>query len=102
MPAPQIASKVLRQVTEIAPEMAAFLQEITRLPTINPPGECYADFVEVCGRHYKKAGYRVEKIVADRHPDHSSQHPRINLLARREGSGQAPCVHFNGHLDVVP
>ncbi|HEY2013768.1 MAG TPA: acetylornithine deacetylase/succinyl-diaminopimelate desuccinylase family protein [Bryobacteraceae bacterium] len=102
MPARQVASKVLRQVTEIVPEMAAFLQEITRLPTINPPGECYADFVEVCGRYYQQAGYRVEKIVADRHPDHSSKHPRINLLARREGSGQAPCVHFNGHLDVVP
>ncbi len=34
--------------------MAAFLQEITRVPTINPPGEFYADFVELCARHYEQ------------------------------------------------
>src|SRR5260370_14909029 len=96
------ADKVLVQVTALMPEMAAFLQEITRIPTVNPPGECYADFVEVCGRYYRKAGYQVQEIVADRHPDHTAKHPRINLLARMEGSGKGPCVHFNGHLDVVP
>jgi succinyl-diaminopimelate desuccinylase len=97
-----IADKVLQQVAEIVPEMAAFLQQITRVPTVNPPGECYADFAEVCGRYYEKAGYRVEKIAAETHPDHTARHPRVNLLARREGSGSGPCVHFNGHLDVVP
>ena len=95
--------RVLRQVSELAPEMAEFLQTITRIPTVNPPGECYSDFVEVCGRQYEKLGYRVERIVAEGHPDHTAKHPRVNLLARREGtSAEAPCVHFNGHLDVVP
>ena len=85
------------------PEMAGFLQEITRIPTVNPPGDCYADFAEVCGRYYKNAGYDVQRIVADQHPDHSRDYPRINLLARMEGfGGKGPCVHFNGHLDVVP
>jgi succinyl-diaminopimelate desuccinylase len=102
MPAPQTVDRILREVDRIAPEMAAFLQEITRIPTINPPGECYADFAEICGCCYRKLGYQVEQIVADRHPDHTSKHPRVNLLARKEGSGNAPCVHFNGHLDVVP
>jgi succinyl-diaminopimelate desuccinylase len=102
MPASPIATKVLQQVTAIAPEMAAFLQEITRIPTINPPGEYYADFAELCARHYEQAGYHVQRIAADGHPDHTAKHPRINVLARREGSGTAPCVHFNGHLDVVP
>ncbi len=97
-----IIGKVLQQVSEITPEMVAFLQEITRIPTVNPPGECYADFAEVCQRAYENAGYRVERIVADEHPDHSAQHPRVNLLARRDGSHGGPCVHFNGHLDVVP
>src|SRR5579862_8675605 len=102
MPAPQTVDRILHEVDRIAPEMAAFLQEITRIPTINPPGECYADFAEICGCYYRKFGYQVETIVADRHPDHTSKHPRVNLLARKEGSGNAPCVHFNGHLDVVP
>lgn len=94
--------KVLQQVSALVTEMAGFLQAITRVPTVNPPGECYADFAEVCAPYYEKLGYRVERIVAEGHPDHSARHPRINLLARREGSGSAPCVHFNGHLDVVP
>jgi succinyl-diaminopimelate desuccinylase len=82
--------------------MAEFLQVITRIPTVNPPGECYADFAEVCARRYEKLGYRVERIAAEGHPDHTARYPRVNLLARIEGAGNAPCVHFNGHLDVVP
>lgn len=84
------------------PEMTAFLQEITRIPTVNPPGECYADFAEVCGRYLRNAGYRVERIEAAGHPDHTAACPRVNLLARMEGTTGGPCVHFNGHLDVVP
>jgi succinyl-diaminopimelate desuccinylase len=102
MPDARVTDKVLQQVTALATEMAGFLQAITRVPTVNPPGECYADFAEVCAPYYEKLGYRVERIVAEGHPDHTAQHPRINLLARREGTDSAPCVHFNGHLDVVP
>src|SRR5438477_9439399 len=97
-----MTDKILRQVSAIMPEMIAFLQAITRVPTINPPGECYADFAEVCESYYQKLGYRVERIVAEDHPDHTAKHPRINLLARMEGSAGGQCVHFNGHLDVVP
>jgi succinyl-diaminopimelate desuccinylase len=93
----------LEQTRLLRPEMAGFLQEITRIPTVNPPGECYADFAEVCGRHYRDAGYDVQRIVAEEHPDHTADHPRINLLARVNGTNSnGPCVHFNGHLDVVP
>ena len=98
-----LIQNVLRQCDALAPEMAEFLQVITRIPTINPPGECYADFADVCGRQYEKFGYRVERIAAEGHEDHTAKHPRINLLARIEGAASgAPCVHFNGHLDVVP
>jgi succinyl-diaminopimelate desuccinylase len=94
---------VVEQVRTLMPEMAGFLQQITRIPTVNPPGECYADFAEVCERYYRNAGYDVQRIVADDHPDHTADHPRINLLARMNGTNSnSPCVHFNGHLDVVP
>lgn len=98
-----LVEEVLRQCDAVAPEMASFLQTITRIPTVNPPGECYADFADVCGREYAMLGYRVERIVAEGHEDHTAKYPRINLLARMDGtSSGAPCVHFNGHLDVVP
>ncbi len=97
-----LAGRVLAQVSALSAEMIEFLQAITRVPTVNPPGEHYADFAEVCAPYYSRLGYQVERIVAEDHPDHSPRYPRVNLLARREGSAGGPCVHFNGHLDVVP
>lgn len=94
--------RVLTEVTTIVPEMVEFLREMIRIPTVNPPGECYADFAELVSARYSKMGYQVETITAESHPDHTAKHPRVNVLARMEGSGAGPCVHFNGHLDVVP
>ena len=34
-------------------------------------------------------------------PGDSDQYPRTNVIARIEGSRPGPCVHFNGHIDVV-
>src|SRR5690606_20694827 len=34
-------------------------------------------------------------------PGDSERFPRLNVSARREGRGPGPCVHFNGHIDVV-
>lgn len=103
MSATRMVDAVLRECEAILPEMADFLQVITRIPTVNPPGEYYADYAEVCSRVYERLGYRVEKIAAEGHEDHTPKHPRINVLGRMEGSATgAPCVHFNGHLDVVP
>ena len=35
-------------------------------------------------------------------PGDSDRRPRINVIARYEGARPGPCVHFNGHIDVVP
>ena len=102
MIADKVLRRVLDEVSRIVPEMTSFLQEITRIPTVNPPGECYADFADVCARQYEKLGYTVKRIAAEGHPDHTPRHPRLNLLARLEGARSTQCVHFNGHLDVVP
>ncbi len=99
----RLVDAVLRECEAIVPEMAEFLQVITRIPTVNPPGEHYADYAEVCREYYERLGYTTELIAAEGHEDHTPQHPRINVLGRMEGtSGDGPCVHFNGHLDVVP
>src|SRR3546814_6798021 len=31
----------------------------------------------------------------------SARYPRTDVVARREGGRPGPCVHFNGHIDVV-
>ncbi len=95
-------SGILKRVAEMVPEMAAFLQEMIRIPTVNPPGENYADFAEAVGEQYKRLGYKVERVPAKGHPDHIRKHPRVNVMARLEGQTATPCLHFNGHMDVVP
>ena len=94
--------RCLERVEESMPEMVAFLQELVRIPTVNPPGENYAACAEAFGDRYRALGYEVRYIAAEGHPDHSAAHPRVNVMARREGRPGGPCVHFNGHLDVVP
>jgi succinyl-diaminopimelate desuccinylase len=94
--------RALERVDELVPEMIECLQELVRIPTVNPPGAHYADFVEALGRRYRAAGYETTVVRATGHPDDREAFPRVNLLGRREGSAPGPCVHFNGHLDVVP
>jgi succinyl-diaminopimelate desuccinylase len=47
-------------------------------------------------------GYELEYVVAEGRPEHSARHPRVNVIGRRRGDSPGPCVHLNGHLDVVP
>jgi succinyl-diaminopimelate desuccinylase len=76
-------------------------RELVRIPTVNPPGEGYAPCARHLGERLQASGFevaypRAEGVIGD-----SDRHPRINVVARREGAGPGPCVHFNGHLDVV-
>ena len=43
----------------------------------------------------------IEYIRAEGVPGDSDKYPRMNVIARRQGSAPGPCVHFNGHIDVV-
>ena len=35
-------------------------------------------------------------------PEHTPRFPRVNVLGRLDGPPAGPCVHLNGHFDVVP
>lgn len=94
--------QALARVDELVPEMIDAVQALLRIPTVNPPGDAYADCAEHLRRAYQAMGYQAALIAAEGHPDHSLARPRVNVMARREGAGPGPCVHFNGHLDVVP
>ena len=98
----KIQDNVCRSVEEIGDEMIAFLQDLVRIPTINPPGENYIDGAEFIGKKLKEFGYNTDYIAADGLPEHTARHPRVNVLGRIEGSTPRPSLHFNGHFDVVP
>jgi succinyl-diaminopimelate desuccinylase len=95
-------TKVLMRVDEIIAEMIEFLQQLVRIPTINPPGENYVDCARLIGEKLKEFGYEVSYIEATGRPECGPEFPRLNVIGRLNGSRHCPTLHFNGHLDVVP
>lgn len=83
--------------------MVAFLQSIVRIPTVNPPGDCYVDCAERIGVQLREFGYEVRYIAAEGMQEHTQAHPRVNVLgAASQTTAAGPRLHFNGHIDVVP
>ena len=98
----KVQDRVSRGVDEIADEMVAFLQDLVRCPTVNPPGDCYVAGAEIIGNKLKQFGYETHYIAAEGLAEHTADYPRMNVLGRMAGSVPRPNLHFNGHFDVVP
>jgi succinyl-diaminopimelate desuccinylase len=93
--------KLLREIEARTDEMTALAQDLIRFPTVNPPGEAYRPCAEFVGTRLARRGMKIEYVRAEGTPGDNDTFPRINVIARHEGAGSGPCVHFNGHLDVV-
>ena len=93
--------KILSSIDARKDELVALTIDLIRFPTVNPPGEAYRPCAEYLGERLKRRGFDVKYVRAEGTPGDSDKYPRINVVARREGEGTGPCVHFNGHLDVV-
>jgi succinyl-diaminopimelate desuccinylase len=83
-------------------EIVALTQDLVRIPTINPPGDAYTPCAELVGERLRRRGFQVAYLRAEGTPGDSDRLPRVNVIARRESGRAGPCVHFNGHIDVVP
>jgi succinyl-diaminopimelate desuccinylase len=93
---------VCRSVEAISDEMISWLQDLLRIPTVNPPGENYIAGAEFIGGKLKQLGYDTHYISAEGMAEHTPEHPRVNVLGRIDGFQPRPSLHFNGHFDVVP
>lgn len=82
-------------------DLVELTRDLIRFPTINPPGEAYQPCAEFIGNRLAKHGFEVQYVRGEGTPGDSDKYPRINVIARREGSRPGPSVHFNGHIDVV-
>ena len=82
-------------------EIVDLAQTLIRIPSVNPPGEHYRECVDLIGQRLAPRGFTLEYVRAEGAPGDTDRHPRWNLIARREGETPGPCVHFNGHIDVV-
>ena len=81
------------------------LKKFIEVPTVNPPGENYREFVDLASKTLEDMGfevdvYEVPEYVVAKYYSEYAKHPRYIVIGRL-GSGK-PVVHFNGHYDVVP
>ncbi len=96
------AGEALREaVAARRDDLVALTQALIRVPTLNPPGEFYREICELLAVRLGREGYDCRLVRAQGTPGDSERYPRWNLVARLEGAAPGPCVHFNGHIDVV-
>jgi len=97
------ARLLLAWLAEHRRDAEAFLADLVRLPSDNPPGDC--------APHAAKAAALLEAmgLAVERHrvPDDQVRAQGMvsctNLIARRRfGSGRGPTIALNAHGDVVP
>jgi succinyl-diaminopimelate desuccinylase len=94
------ADRLLATVDTLADEIVDFTSALIRIPTVNPPGDNYADCAHLLGTRLGACGFEIEYVPAEGRPEHTRAYPRINVIGRRGRGGRT--VHLNGHLDVVP
>jgi succinyl-diaminopimelate desuccinylase len=99
---PRARERVLEAVDEAAAEMVDFAAALVRLPTVNPPGDGYEHAARLMRERLEGCGFATELVAAEGRPEHTRQHPRLNVLGARDGAGGGRCLHLNGHFDVVP
>ncbi len=97
-----LVDRVLQQVERARDEVVAFTADLIRIPTVNPPGECYDDCARVIGARLAACDFEVEYFPAEGRPEHTARHPRVNVVGARAGTRAHPVLHLNGHYDVVP
>ncbi len=97
-----VEQDIVEKIDDLQEDMVKFLQELVRIPSVNPPGEGYHQCAELLGDKLKLLGFDTQYVIAENHPDHSKKYPRVNLVGRLNGDLPMPTLHFNGHTDVVP
>jgi succinyl-diaminopimelate desuccinylase len=61
----KVQDSICSSVDQIKDEMISFLQDLVRVPTVNPPGENYIAGAELIGNQLKQFGYETDYIAAE-------------------------------------
>ncbi|MDG2377222.1 MAG: acetylornithine deacetylase/succinyl-diaminopimelate desuccinylase family protein [Woeseiaceae bacterium] len=96
-----LLDQVYERIDDRVDDMVELTCDLIRFPTVNPPGEAYTPCAEYIGNRLAKRGFDIQYVRGEGTPGDSSDYPRVNVIARRKGKGDGPCVHFNGHIDVI-
>lgn len=87
-------------------DLVAFLQQLIRLRTVNPPGENYGEITTFLASTLRDLGLKVRRLPVPRATQQKTQpdllaHPRYNVIGFWD-AGAKKTLHFNAHYDVVP
>jgi succinyl-diaminopimelate desuccinylase len=93
--------RLFDRIEDRTDDLVSLTRDLIRFPTVNPPGDYYTPCAEHLGERLRKRGFAVTYVRAEGTPGDSDALPRTNVIARWEGKRPGPCVHFNGHIDVV-
>jgi len=88
---PSVAERVLNAIDR--DETIAFLQELVRVPSVNPPGDVRRA-IQLCDDKLAAAGFDTKTVGAT--PE------KVNVIGTLHGIGPGPRLAFNAHVDVVP
>ena len=80
--------EILKAVEGYRDEMIAFTERLVAIPTENPPGNCYAEAVQLLLEHLNDLGFEDTRVIGD----------CVASFVGRE----SPTLYFSGHYDVVP
>lgn len=86
-----MAACVLAAIVE--DEVTAFLQDLIRVPSVNPPGDV-REAVRLCGDKLAAAGFETKTVGATA--------AQVNAIGTLRGLESGPKLLFNAHVDVVP
>lgn len=84
------------------------LQKLVRIPTVNPPGENYAEITSQLVEELQGVGLATRRYTIPKAelkallPPEQHGFPRFNVLGRWPVRGARKTIHFNAHYDVVP
>jgi len=93
---------VLEHVDQHFASERAFLAELVKIPTDNPPGDCAAH-ANKAGALLKSLGFEVEAHpVPDAAVNAVGMISATNLIVRKRFGQGGPCIALNAHGDVVP
>lgn len=74
------------------PTVVELLQQLIRIPSPNPPGDCSA-IADFCAAYLRDAGLAVQRLAPD---------GRAWSVVASLGDGPGPSLMYHAHIDTVP
>jgi acetylornithine deacetylase/succinyl-diaminopimelate desuccinylase-like protein len=97
-----VAQRISELVDQDFAAQCAFLAELVKVPTDNPPGDCAAHAARA-QQLLQTLGYKVEvDVVPAADVRALGMISATNLIVRHRFSADGPCIALNAHGDVVP